>query len=560
MAAADDGASAAASASTSATEGAAAGAESGLGRLSELAWQALPAIGSAIGFAGFVAVIGAAIELIRFHAAHLPAVQAVQAVPRPELIIVGAIALAGSVAGGVLAVLVVYLADNEGGATVRTVRGLVAVAVAEMLVTLIYIPKTDWWIYVLLVGWLLAIGLIAVVVVGEVIRNFRNRDALKLAHVAVLEARERLGATTAALAAAIETAAEVKEASTLKAREQARIAMPLAEHEWRRTLREWEAAADDIASDLPVPEARRLARVRRKIARYDTEPPTIDALEASLDLAENDTAHVFRAVGVRLLSIARELGHGLAGSTRGAGFLLILLGPGSFVVGVVLVASNGTFSWLVLVLVIVMILAVANLLVARATEKFAWYGVAVFFSVLLFGATLTIAKTLDKPLARPTALVRKGDYQGICGVFIAQTADRVYIGRMARGGSRSRPGLIFWIPTADVDLVSVGQFQPIGPDFSRTAVSMLAQLYRDRAEQPSPALKNTTIVEDGNNAKQVHTTTTAEAPAPSVAHERYPSESPAGDCASTPESASAQARPATIGSPVLKPLPNPPTK
>ena len=38
------------------------------GRLSELAWQALPAIGSATGFAGFVAVIGAAIEWICFDA------------------------------------------------------------------------------------------------------------------------------------------------------------------------------------------------------------------------------------------------------------------------------------------------------------------------------------------------------------------------------------------------------------------------------------------------------------------------------------------------------------
>lgn len=58
-----------------------------LSRLSELGWQTLPAIGSAISFVGFVTVVGTAIEWIRFYAAHLPATQAVLAVPKQELVI-----------------------------------------------------------------------------------------------------------------------------------------------------------------------------------------------------------------------------------------------------------------------------------------------------------------------------------------------------------------------------------------------------------------------------------------------------------------------------------------
>jgi len=116
------------------------------------------------------------------------------------------------------------------------------------------------------------------------------------------------------------------------------------------------------------------------------------------------------------------------------GILLLL----AALAGLVYVLTTDLFSWLAVVLGVVVLLTTMNVFVARATEKFAWYGIAVFFSVLVFGATVTIAKDLDRPSAQPIALVRKSDAVGICGVFITQTSDRVYVGRSALIDSESK--------------------------------------------------------------------------------------------------------------------------
>jgi hypothetical protein len=117
------------------------------------------------------------------------------------------------------------------------------------------------------------------------------------------------------------------------------------------------------------------------------------------------------------------------------------------------------------------------------------------------------------PKVQPVALVRKSDEVGICGVFVTQTSDRVYIGRLAleAGHVPPRPGLIFWVPTKDVDVVSVGTSERIGKRFPRLAVAMLARLYGDRAEEPPPALKNTTVsTVAGGPAPTAQTTTATE--------------------------------------------------
>jgi hypothetical protein len=177
-----------------------------------------------------------------------------------------------------------------------------------------------------------------------------------------------------------------------------------------------------------------------------------------------------------------------------------------------------------------------NVFVARATDKFAWYGISVFFSVLMFGAALTIARTLDEPRVQPLALIRKGDDVGICGVFITQTSERVYVGRLAVPGHR--PGLIFWVPTSDVDIVSVGQSERINSKFSGLAVAMLRQLYKDRAEEAAPPLKNTTVTEvlggevkAGSAGKQ--TTIVRETPPRTTRPSPYPEEKVGADCASS---------------------------
>jgi hypothetical protein len=537
-----------------------------LGRLSELAWQALPAIGSAIGFAGFVAVIGAAIEWIRFDAARLPATQAVLAVPRQELVIVGALALAVFVFGGLLAVILVYLIDRNGDATRRTVRAIVWVGVLEMLAALFYIDAGAWWNYAVLIAGLLVLGLVAGDLGAEAMSDFRARSALERAATKVIEARDALTAARLQEQTAREIAERFPKPKTLRAREQADLAVVAAVREWQRSVREWAAAVKRILIGLPAEATEQIEAARKEVVGYGDRPPDGDVLASELGKAEDDTRHVFLAIGARLrqqisgaLEAISAFGLKLAnvlqadrrraaertrqdGSREGeesaakpppSGLLLAVVALGVLLLlaalaGLVYVLTTDLFSWLAVVLGVVVLLTTVNVFVARATEKFAWYGIAVFFSVLAFGAAVTIAKDLDRPSAQPIALVRKSDAVGICGVFITQTSDRVYVGRSALIDSETkkliRPGLIFWVPTSDVDLIDVGQFERIGTNFPEHAERMLAQLYKDGPDAAKASAKPTTITEVVGEAvkpgaKQGKQTTTT--------REGEPQESPA---------------------------------
>jgi hypothetical protein len=304
----------------------------------------------------------------------------------------------------------------------------------------------------------------------------------------------------------------------------------------------------------------KMEAAREKVNAYASgDPPNVVALMTTLDEAERELGHIFRVVGDHLLAQLADPDKGLEAKVRKAlaalevsilrkdatpgapaskprkgGYLLRFAWAGGIlavvwlVVGLVLIVKEGKFSWVALLLGVAAVLAMMNLFVARGTEKFAWYGVSVFFSVLLFGAALTIARTLATPSVQPIALVRTGEDVGICGVYVAQTSERVYVGRRELRGHR--PGLIFWVPTKDIDLVDVGQSEPINSEFSTLAVAMLSQLYKDRAEEATQPLKNTTVtkVEDGAKAGET-TTTVRERPPKSQTHPTRYSEAQVGD-------------------------------
>jgi hypothetical protein len=541
-------------------EGKAVGA-GGLGRLTELVWQALPAVGSAIGFLGFAATIGAAIEWVRFATAGLPATQALFAVPKQELVIVGGWALAGYVIGGVIAVLVVYLIDNHGNATVRTVNGIVAVGVIEMIVALFFIEKQSWWKYGVMAAWLMTAGFVVARAIGVVMSHFIARAELKAARERVISARSKV-ASADELRVASDAAEErfPDDPEIVKARDKAYLDFLTAERESKDAIREWKATVDFILDDWRADDG--AAEMHRQTVEHARDQvralssrkviPSDLKLEEQLDQVERDLGGVFRALWEHLIVSARGLGDRLMTIKRipalaslrerlertsvvawlreklketlsslrerlakvralfwtrkrlrkrpVLAILLVTIAIGLIVAGILLVALDSLIAWLAIVLGIVVALAAMNLLAARATEKFAWYGVSVFFSVLLFGATLTIARTVHERKMQPLALVRKGDDVAICGVYVAQTNDRVYVGRLPLDVKPSykgevekrRPGLIFWVPSADVELVSVGQFERVNSDFGKLAVAMLPQLYKDRAEQAAFVLKNTT--------------------------------------------------------------------
>jgi ABC-type multidrug transport system fused ATPase/permease subunit len=482
---------------------AAAGAGEGmLAHLSKMAWQALPAIASAISFVGFVALVGAAIVWVRFDAAHLPATQAMLALPRQELVAIGALALGTFVIGAVVAVLLVYLLDSKGDATEYTARGLVAVAVAEMLPTFFFIGHHSVGTYLLLAAWLVVIGIIAAFVVSSAMRNFFSRSRLKRASEAAIKAHKVLDAAEDAYDGARCATEEVEDNDLKKVQGEAKAALCAANQAYARSIEEWNKRADQVK------EHRAQARIdeMNKAKGQVSNAANAIALILALKRAEDAAGHVFGAIRDHMFKWLRGLGKKVDISDPSSAALwtisivLALLASCVIVAGVLCLAKQPKLSWLAILLGVAALLAMMNLFSARATESFVWYGVSVFFSVLIFGAGLEIARTLHEPEVQPVALVRKDRDIGTCGVFIAQTGDRVYVGRLPT--LRKRPGEIFWVPTSDVDLVSVGQPEKIGSRnatrrFSDYAKSMLERLYEDRGEEAALALKNTKVSEEG---------------------------------------------------------------
>jgi hypothetical protein len=312
-----------------------------------------------------------------------------------------------------------------------------------------------------------------------------------------------------------------------------------------------ELPARKAAAGKKTTAARKTAATKRaagtkRAAATKTMPdvakvPGLVEVEAALDSAEHRLGHAFRSMFGQVAEGVVSEPDSARGGRSGAELRRVVAATVLAAISAVGIVAGFVFlledvTWAAVLFVVIALLTAMNVFVARATDKFALYGIAVFFSVLMFGAALTIARTLHEPKVQPVALVRKDNEIGICGVYIAQTADRVYVGRLPALGER--PGEIFWVRTSDVDLVSVGQPELIAEDkyekrFSNYAESMLDRLYKDRAEEAAPTLKNTTISEEGKKpastrqATRIHglhvvtSTETSEAPAKKVRSESH---------------------------------------
>ncbi len=114
------------------------------------------------------------------------------------------------------------------------------------------------------------------------------------------------------------------------------------------------------------------------------------------------------------------------------------------------------------------LLAVANVGVARATgNRFLWYGVAVFFSVAVFGAVTNAVRTFLEPEAQAVAvLLKSSPPTGITGLYVAETDKRLYLGRVCARPSADedkpperQTGRLLWVEREDVLEASIGSLQ-----------------------------------------------------------------------------------------------------
>jgi hypothetical protein len=478
-------------------------------RLGDLLWKAIPAIGSAIGFAGFVTIIGAALLWLRFDRAHLPATQALLAVPRQELVITGGWALGLAVLGGLAASLLVYMFDSRGDANPRTARGIALVATLELFTTafLRKLSTLDAALYVL---WAAAVGAVLAYSMSVFARNLPARRRLKQLRREAIRARTRSAKAECALKAIEEVQVKLagEEAKTLSdPLAKARVEQAAARSEWIRAVNEWTATRDDLTH----PPNGQEADPPKATPAVETDPteaapapaPTCAVVKQNADLPSEFELR-------RLLTSSKERLWSELDPRLQVIYVLILVAA---LAGLLFIVINTEADLCLAALFIVAVaLALTDLFIAHGTEKFLWYGVSVFFSVVVFGAVFKAVYTVRFPSVQPMALLRKDNSGGLCGVFVAQTSERVYVGRLPYG---SRPGLIFWVPTSEIDSIAVGQLKPIDNELRTRASAMLARLYADRAEEAPIALKNTTttvVKKPGNRGSRQETVITETSP------------------------------------------------
>lgn len=431
-----------------------------------MAIEALPALIGAVGFVGFIALVGGAIEWTRFWAADLPADQAVRVIPRTELVTIGAVSTIVSTILGLLALLLVYFLDPRGTVSARTRRGLLFVACGE-LAAIAVIIELETWQYVLFFAWgaLLAVTAYrplerAASTLGPVLDEPPEsagavQEAFNAERARYEAARARYDEAQDAWKAANTPREQQRDPTDIKAATRAWVHE---QDEWQRARLRWLRVGSSLETRL-----REAREWEQETKRARDSVRFVGKLITELRLADLRVLAVL-AVGV-----------------------------------IVIVASDSTHEFAYL-LPVPVVLFVCLLGIARATQGFAWYGVAVFLSVPVFGAILAIADTHHTPQVQPLALVRKSDDRALCGIYITQTDDRLYVGRVELDDDSDRTtqkdsGRIFSIPLDDVDVVSVGPWQRIS-DAQYHVHELVKEVYAIRAqEQPTEVGNTITVVE-----------------------------------------------------------------
>jgi hypothetical protein len=210
-------------------------------------------------------------------------------------------------------------------------------------------------------------------------------------------------------------------------------------------------------------------------------------------------------VAAAILALAGAILVGLACLALGvpaAGVVVRTLAVPALIVALALVLRFILNQWWIAVVVVVAGVLIAGVLkVAEKTHtKFRWYGAAVFVAVVIFGAAMSALRTWDVPRLQPMALLltQEAGGGGRSGLFVAQSADRVYLGLVKRcsynrdlvlapGHVVSGSGQIVSVPRSSVAAEAVGSVGHLGVTLDR-APGLLDELStRFGSADPKPA-------------------------------------------------------------------------
>lgn len=476
--------------------------------------QLVPVFLTASSLIGFVAFAGGVIVWTRFSAAKVPADQAVNAVPRDELVAIGSTLLLLFGFFGVLALIGAFLIDRGARATPGMARALLGVFLVESVTTVVIAeghPPTET---------IAAVELIALPVIAALWASFSERYVNLEDDLPTREGIERpglrghrmfllpdypsspwyprsghtrraawgfprmvalsgrlapfgrrawsLGPVLVALvgiAGAVPLIAAGVHATVLLVWLGLAIAGVVVSGIWR-----WRQEADEVW---------RLIKTEREIA----EEEELEHAKERDAMAKRDlSAMNYAAMVERRKHDDHERDRERLLNHRP--FRLVLMGPGSGLVICLLVAAVVLpWAWLGPWWIGVSIAAAAALTVALwrisalSAERVIWYGVAVFLSVPLFGTLTAMARNVDDPQVQPMALIRSSDGpdEAIQGLYVTEADERVYFATVATEGCTeeltAHSGRLEWVPRSEVVAMSVGPSQDVD-DAAGSALEM----------------------------------------------------------------------------------------
>jgi hypothetical protein len=172
------------------------------------------------------------------------------------------------------------------------------------------------------------------------------------------------------------------------------------------------------------------------------------------------------AAGSVLLAagLAMAVWHADKGPERTWGIVIGALGL-SAAATAVLIRESG---WLATIAGIALLLGAVNLSIAHVSgNRFVWYGVTAFVSVMLFGTAFNLLRALEDPQAQGVALLRTNDAEPLCGIFVAENDDRLYYARVDLKGTanvrrlRAESGRLLWAPRGRLVAAEVGRLESL---------------------------------------------------------------------------------------------------
>ena len=392
----------------------------------------VPVVLAAGSLIGFIALAGSAIVWTRFSAAEIPPDQVVAVYPRDQLVALASALLLVFGLVGLLAVMMCYLIDRGGRATIGMTRGLLTLLGVEGLAVIIFIAKHDST-----QQWLVAAALFVGCLAACACMTFLHEDP------AVPEGKS----------------------------DNSRLAG------LRRSF--FEATAASLALAVLVGLAGLVA--------YGTSAWVLFTALCVFGLCPPAWLAWHLREGTGRPSKGELGDYKVPFTRRGMVSIAALLAA-----AVILPSAWVHNGWLLPLSLIAAVALFTGLWRAAVLPKkpFLWYGLAVFASVPLFGTLTWMIQNVTEPQVQPMAMIRKGDGadEYLQGLFVTETDNRVYFATIATKGCSNDllpdSGRLLSVPQSEVAAMAIGPLQSVTE--ARKAALEMAYALAPASAAPAP--------------------------------------------------------------------------